>query len=88
MCNSKMHWPDKCPDKNETGSAYLVEGNDSSDDNPEEINIVFITENDKSEIFVAEASKSAVIDKACAKTVAGEKWFKSYTSNLTAKTRK
>ena len=83
-----MHWPDKCPDKNETGSAYLVGGNDSSDDNSEEINIAFITENDKSEIFVAEASKSEVIDTACAKTVAGEKWFKSYTSNLTEKTRK
>ena len=83
-----MYQPDKCPDKNETGSAYLAEGNDSSDDNSEEINFVFITENDKSEISVAEASTSAVIDTACAKTVAGEKWLKSYTSNLTEKARK
>ena len=79
-----MHWADKCPQKNKKGSAYLVDDNDSDDDdedNSEEINIVLITEEDgKSEIFVAEASKSAVTDTACTKTVAGEKWFKNYTS--------
>ena len=38
---------------------------------------------------MAEASKSAVIDAACTKTVASEKWFKkNYTSNLTKKARK
>ena len=64
----------KCPHENEKRSAYLVEGNDSDDDSSGEINIVLITkEDDKSEIFVAEASKSAVIDTACTKTVAGEK---------------
>ena len=65
----------KCPHENEKRSAYLVEGNDSDDDDSSgEINIVLITkEDDKSEIFVAEASKSAVIDTACTKTVAGEK---------------
>ena len=26
VCDSNMHWPDKCPHKSETGSAYLVEG--------------------------------------------------------------
>ena len=36
------------------------------------------------EILVLEASKSAVIDTACTKTVAGEQWFVNYKSNLTA----
>ena len=61
--------------KNEKGSAYLVEGNDNDDDDSsEEINIVLITEEDDiSEIFVAEASKSVVTDTACTKTMAGGK---------------
>ena len=84
-----MHWTDKCPHKNEKGPGYLVEGNDSDDGSSEEMNVVLITEeDDKSEIFVAEAFKSAVIDTTCANTVAGEKWFKNYTSNLTEKARK
>ena len=35
------------------------------------------------EILVLEASKSAVIDTACTKTVAAEQWFVNYKSNLT-----
>ena len=38
---------------------------------------------EKSEIFVAEASKSAVIDTACTKTVAGKQWFDNFKANLT-----
>ena len=84
VCGSKMHWAGKWPHQNKKWTAYLAEGNDSDDDDSsEEINIVY-----KSEIFVAEASKSAVMDTACTKTVAGEKWFKKYTSNLTEKARK
>ena len=40
VCNSKMHWTDKCPHKNKKGSAYLVEGKNSDDednDSSEEI---------------------------------------------------
>ena len=76
--------------KNEKESAYLVESNDNDDDDSsEEINIVLITEEDDiSEIFVAEASKSVVIDTARTKTMAGEKWFKNYTTNFTEKARK
>ena len=37
----------------------------------------------KSEVFGAEASKSAVIDTACTKTVAGQIWFENFKSNLT-----
>ena len=47
-----------------------------------------ITEDiDKAELFVAEASKSAVINTACTDTVAGDKWFENYKSNLTGKTK-
>ena len=49
VCNSKTHWTDKCPHKNKKRSAYLVEGNNSDDednDSSEEINIVLITEED------------------------------------------
>ena len=40
VCNSKMHWTDKCPQINKKGSAYLVEGKNSDDehnDSSEEI---------------------------------------------------
>ena len=40
------------------------------------------------EIFVLEASKSAVIDTACTKTVASEQWFVNYKSNLPENTIK
>ena len=33
-------------------------------------------------IFVVEPSKSAVIDTACTKTVAGEKWYQNFKTNL------
>ena len=50
----------------------------------EEINIVLMTEKiEKSEIFVAKASKSAVIDTPCTKTVAGKQWFDNFKANLT-----
>ena len=82
-----MHWADKCPHKNER-SALIVEGRASEDESTEEVNIVLITEEiDKAEIFVTETSKSAVIDTAYTKTVAGEKWFENYKSNLTEKTK-
>ena len=35
------------------------------------------------EIFVLEASKSAVIDTVWTKTIAGKQWFVNYKSNLT-----
>ena len=37
---------------------------------------------DKKEIFVVETSKSAVIDTACTKTVAGKKWYQNFKTNL------
>ena len=37
---------------------------------------------------MAEASRYVLVDTACTKMVAGKKWFKNYTSNLTEKARK
>ena len=79
VCDSKIHWADKCPHKNER-SALIVEGSASEGESTEGINIVLINkETDKVEIFAAEASTSAVIDTACTKTV-GEKCFENYKS--------
>ena len=81
ICGSKMHWVNKCPHRSEQNVNILE---DDDDDNLEEMNIVLMTEKlSKTEIFVAEASKSAVIDTACTKTIAGEKWFTNFKSNLT-----
>ena len=81
ICRSKMHWANKCPHRSEQNVNILE---DDDDDNIEEINIVLMTEKlSKTEILVAEASKSAVIDTACTKTIAGEKWFINFKSNLT-----
>ena len=80
ICGSKMHRANKCPHRSEQNVNIL----EDDDDNLEEINIVLMTEKfSKTEIFVAKASKSAVIDTACTKTIAGEKWFTNFKSNLT-----
>ena len=67
----------------------ILEDNDNdsaSNDFFEEANIVFNTDNlSKSEIFLTEASKSAVFDAAFTKTVPGEQWFNNFMSNLTEK---
>ena len=55
----------------------------------EEANIVLVTENlSKSKIFAVEASKWAVIDTVCTKTVEGEQWFNKSMSNLTESVKK
>ena len=76
--DSKMHWAEKCPHNKKIHSVNLTEGVvevvESVEDEFEEINVVPMTEEvDKNEIFVAEASKAAVVDTACTKTVTGEK---------------
>ena len=81
-----MHWANKCPHKNDQNVNILEDSDNDSADNDlfKEANIILITENLlKSEIFVAEASKSTVIDTACTKKVAGEQWFNNFMSNLT-----
>ena len=68
-----MHRVDKCPHKSNYQSVNISEEVSSGTENEsdyEEINIVLITEEiDKNEIFTAEASKLAVVDTACTKTV-------------------
>ena len=50
----------------------------------EQVELVLMTEElDKHQIFVAEASKSAVLDTACTKTVAGVTWFNNFVETLT-----
>ena len=52
-------------------------------DECEEVNTVLMTEDlDKNKIFVVEASKSAVINTTCTETVAGEKWYQNFNTNL------
>ena len=59
------------------------ENNSNSENTDEEINIALFTEKESNnEIFVAEALKLAVIDTACAKTVAGEDCHIDYINNL------
>ena len=79
ICDSKLHWANKCPHKYEQ-NVSVVEDQESD---TEEVNIILMTENiSNEETLVLEASKSAEIDTACTKTVAGEQWFVNYKSNL------
>ena len=74
MCDSKIQWVNNCPHNTQSANALEYDV-----DKYEEVNIVLMTEDlDKNESFVVEASKSAVIDTACTKTVAGEKWFSNF----------
>ena len=77
-----MHLAGKCPHRNEFVN-ICQENNSNSENTDEEINIALFTEKESNnEIFVAEALKLAVIDTACAKTVAGEDWYIDYINNL------
>ena len=77
-----MHWADKCPHKSNYQLVNISEEVSSDTENEsefEEISIVLMTEEiDKNEIFIAEASKLAVVDTACTKAVAGEEWYMNY----------
>ena len=91
ICDSKLHWANKYPNKNYQNVNILEDNGNNYADNDlfGEANIVLITENlSKSEIFVAEALESAVINTACTKTVAGEQWFNNFMSNLTENSMK
>ena len=86
ICDSKMHWADKCPHKLNYQSVNISEEDSldtENDSESEEINIVLMTEEmDKNEIFIAEASKLAVVDASCTKTVAGEEWYMNHIKDL------
>ena len=86
ICDSKIHWADKCPHKSNFQSVNIseeVKWDTDNESESEEINIVFMTEEiDKNEIFIAEASRLVVVDTACTKTVAGEEWYMNYIKDL------
>ena len=66
--DSKLHWASKYPHKNDQNISILQDSDNDSADNDlfEEANCVLITENlSKSKIFVAETSKSVVINTSC-----------------------
>lgn len=86
VCDSKMHWANQCP--HATQKDYVnINSSEQEEELCEEVELVLMSsatpqELDKQEIFVAEATKSAVIDTACTKTVAGEKWFNDFIDCL------
>nr|XP_039264060.1 uncharacterized protein LOC120339893 [Styela clava] len=96
VCDSKMHWADKCPHNPRHKSVHVAEGIDDprpskcqpdSDEevveNPMEfVNAIFLTECQDNEIYVTETSGCAILDTACTKTVCGESWFSDYVDKL------
>ena len=86
ICDSKMHWAYKFPRKSNyqsVNTSQEVSSDTKNESKSEEIHIVLMTEEiDKNEIFIAEASKLAVVDTACTKTVAGEEWYMNYIKDL------
>ena len=94
-----MHYANQCPHSLRKESAHVTEDveedveevelvllTEVTEDQVEEIELILMSEHqilDKQEIFVAEASKSAVIDTACTKTVGGEIWLDDYVESLT-----
>ena len=94
-----MHYANQCPHSLRKESAHVTEDveedveevelvllTEVTKDQIEEVELVLMSEHqilDKQEIFVAEASKSAVIDTACTKTVGGEIWLDDYVESLT-----
>ena len=81
-----MHWGDKCLYKSNYQSVNIseeVSWDTENESESEEISIVLITEEiDKNEIFIAEASKLAVVNTACTTTVTGEEWYMNYIKDL------
>ena len=76
ICDIKMQWGGKYSHRPSNQSINMFEENESNPENDEdESKEVVITEKpEKNEIFVAEALKLAVLDKAGTKIVAGEHW--------------
>ena len=85
-----MHWVSKCPRKSakRLQSANVTEENDgvlneSDKERVEDAKLVLLTDDAMDcAIFVAETEKSAVVDTACPKTVAGEQWLNNYMTIL------
>ena len=81
-----MHWSGICPQRNKSVNMFEAEDCESENSYSEEVNIALLTDSNlKNDIFVAEALKLAVVDRACTKTVAGEEWYKDYVKDLPIK---
>ena len=86
ICDSKMHWVSKCPHKSakRLQSANVTEENDqvlneSDEESVEDVKLVLLRDDATVyAIFVAETEKSAVVDTACSKIIAGEQWLNNY----------
>ena len=76
-----MHWAKVCQDKR-SETANTPELNNETEDNPENIieeaRIVLMTTADTK----IQTDLNAIIDTACAKTVAEEEWLNNYLQNL------
>ena len=82
-----MYRADKCLSKSSNQSVNIFEEVDSeSDGETEEINIVPLMEEiAKNKIFSAETLKLAVVNTACTKAVAGDKWYTNYAKDISNK---
>ena len=69
---------------NENHKSQDSDHEDSScDEECEDVEIVLLTDEvDEFHIFLTESAKSAVVDTACSRTVAGEIWFNNYLNEL------
>ena len=81
ICDSKMHWAKHCPHKSSTKPVNITETvSDEETNDDEEVNIILMT--NEYEVLINEMEVNAIIDTACTKTVAGEKWFHNYLKCL------
>ena len=82
--DSKLHWAAKCPHRQDK-SNNLSESHD--DESIEEINLVLLTEDKDSNVFVSETCQSGIADTACTKTVC-DKVVKNFLNRLGPKSTK
>ena len=84
-----MHWAKHCPHQIKNNSANTAGVSKSEGENTKNVQIILITEkSEANNVFVAEMSRSAVIDTACWKRVAGIDWFTNYKKSKNTKNQK
>ena len=67
-----MHWAKHCPHQIKNNSANAAGVSKSEGENTKNVQIILITEkSEANNVFVAEMSRSAVIDTACWKELLG-----------------
>ncbi|XP_077971779.1 uncharacterized protein LOC144425883 [Styela clava] len=90
ICDSKMHWANKCPhNRNKVNMAEGEIGSFSDKETEDEVvNFVFMIKSSDCEALICETVGSAIIDTACTKTVCGQKWLNNYIARLPENLRK